>query len=217
MTTTLTVLSWQRVVLFRDGALEQVLGPGRHRIRQPGRTTSLTVDLRPVLWPVPGQDVLTADSLSVRISVHAEVAVTDPAAYVTVARSPHELFHPAIQLALREAALARTLEQLLADRTEVNAALRAAADRVAQRLGIQVNEVAVRDIMLPGDVRKAAADVVLARQRGLAELERARSEAAALRSLANTARLLADNPDLLRLRTLQAAESPGTTVVLTAQ
>ena len=60
-----------------------------------------------------------------------------------------------------------------------------------------------------------AAKVVLARPRGQAELERARAEAAALRSLANTARLLADHPALLQLRTVQAAERSGSTVVLT--
>ena len=68
--------------------------------------------------------------------------------------------------------------------------------------------------MLPGELRRAAMDVVVARERGRAELERARAEAATLRSLANTAQLLEEHPALLHLRTLQTASEPGTTVVL---
>ncbi len=81
-------------------------------------------------------------------------------------------------------------------------------------LGIRVSSVRARDLMLPGELRKAALETVLAKERGRADLERARAEAAALRSLANTARLLEENPSLLRLRTLQVAATPGTQVVL---
>ncbi|OJF77824.1 hypothetical protein NS14008_38085, partial [Nocardia seriolae] len=82
-----------------------------------------------------------------------------------------------------------------------------------ERLGIRVDSLRAKD-HAPGELRKAALETVLARERGRAELERARAEAAALRSLANTAKLLTDNPVLLRLRTLQVAAVPGTKVVL---
>lgn len=205
---------WERVVLYREGRLERVFEPGRHSYRG-SRTQLIRVDTRPRVWPVPGQEVLTADSLVVRVSVHAEVTVLDPVRYVEVAADPQQLFHPAVQLALREAVGSRSLEAALAERPAMNAELVAAVAPVAERLGIGVDALAIRDLMLPAEVRRAAAEVVLARQRGLVELERARSEAAALRALANTARLLAEHPDLLRLRTLQAAEQPGATVVLT--
>ena len=92
----------------------------------------------------------------------------------------------------------------------------AALAPTARDVGVDVLELAVRDVMLPGDLRRAYADTVLAKERGRAELERARAEAAALRSLANTAKLLEDHPALLRLRALQAAEQTGTTLVLHA-
>jgi hypothetical protein len=68
--------------------------------------------------------------------------------------------------------------------------------------------------MVPGELRLAALRVVTARQEGLAALERARGETAALRSLANAARLADDNPALITLRTLRAIETGGATVVL---
>ena len=66
---------------------------------------------------------------------------------------------------------------------------------------------------LPAEVRAAVAQVALTKQRALAELERARGEAASLRSLANTAKLIAENPALLQLRTLQAA-TEGAQIVI---
>jgi regulator of protease activity HflC (stomatin/prohibitin superfamily) len=77
-----------------------------------------------------------------------------------------------------------------------------------------VDEVVLRDLMLPGELRRAYSETALARERGKAELERARGETAALRSLANSAKLLEEHPSLLHLRTIQAAGEPGTTIVL---
>jgi hypothetical protein len=69
--------------------------------------------------------------------------------------------------------------------------------------------------MFPGDLKKAFAQVVIARKQGLAALERARGETAALRNLANAARMLEGNPELMQLRLLQEiGESTGNTIVL---
>ncbi len=67
---------------------------------------------------------------------------------------------------------------------------------------------------MPGELRRAALAVATSRQEGLAALERARSETAALRALASGARVLEDHPDLARLRLAQAAGETGGTVVL---
>jgi regulator of protease activity HflC (stomatin/prohibitin superfamily) len=69
-------------------------------------------------------------------------------------------------------------------------------------------------MMFPGEMKKAFAQVVKAQKEGQAALERARGETAALRSLANAARVMDDNPNLLQLRALQAlADSSGNTLV----
>jgi regulator of protease activity HflC (stomatin/prohibitin superfamily) len=69
--------------------------------------------------------------------------------------------------------------------------------------------------MFPGEMKKAFAQVVKAQKDGQAALEKARGETAALRSLANAARMMDDNPNLLQLRALQAlADSGGNTLVL---
>ena len=88
---------------------------------------------------------------------------------------------------------------------------------VATQLALRaaVADVEIRDVILPGDVRQAFAEVLRARADGRAALERARGESAALRNLANGARVLQDNPGLMNLRILQAIGQeqavPGTT------
>ncbi|MCP2358647.1 regulator of protease activity HflC (stomatin/prohibitin superfamily) [Nonomuraea thailandensis] len=208
-----TVMAWQRVLMYVDGRLKRVLEPGRHRYR-PRRTTLLTVDLRPRLLSVPGQELITADGVSVRVTVTAQWRVTDAAAYTEAASVPDQFLYSAVQDAIRERVPALTLEAALADRAALSEGLTERVREEVSGLGIEVGDVRTRDVMLPGELRRAAMDVVIAKERGKAALEEARAEAAALRSLANTARLLEEHPALLRLRTLQVAAERQTTLVL---
>ncbi|GAA4917293.1 hypothetical protein GCM10023334_018770 [Nonomuraea thailandensis] len=209
----MTVMAWQRVLMYVDGRLKRVLEPGRHRYR-PRRTTLLTVDLRPRLLSVPGQELITADGVSVRVTVTAQWRVTDAAAYTEAASVPDQFLYSAVQDAIRERVPALTLEAALADRAALSEGLTERVREEVSGLGIEVGDVRTRDVMLPGELRRAAMDVVIAKERGKAALEEARAEAAALRSLANTARLLEEHPALLRLRTLQVAAERQTTLVL---
>ncbi|WP_040835799.1 slipin family protein [Nocardia brevicatena] len=207
-----TVMEWQRTLLLRDGTVRRVLEPGRHRYNRK-RCTLLPVDMRPRLLVVAGQELLTSDGLSLRVSFAVTWQVTDPVAYTTGAQNADSVLYAAIQNAARDAVTGHTLDELLTDRSLLVPDAEILADAV-RRVGMTVTEAHTRDLMLPGELRKAALETILARERGRAELERARAEAAALRSLANTARLLEEHPALLRLRTLQVAGAPGTQIVL---
>ncbi len=210
-----TVMEYERVVRFVDGRLAGVLEPGRHSYRRRG-TRLERVDLRPRLVPVNGQEMLTADRLVVKVSATLRFAVADPARFVTAVQEPVQELYLRTQVELRAAVAEADLDALLAARPQLPARLTAALAPAAREVGADVLELTVRDVMLPGDLRRAYADTALAKERGRAELERARGEAAALRSLANSAKLLEDHPALLRLRALQAAEQTGTTLVLHA-
>ena len=89
-----------------------------------------------------------------------------------------------------------------------------ASREVALRVGLDVLEVVVKDVILPVELRSAYAELVTAKTRGLAQLEAARAETAALRSLANGAKLLDEHPALARQRLVQALPM-GTHVQLT--
>ncbi|GAB3668034.1 slipin family protein [Actinocorallia lasiicapitis] len=207
-----TVMDWERTLLYRDGRFERTLEPGRHRY-DAKRCVLVAVDLRPRLLQVTGQELLTADGLGLRLSLTVRWSVTDPVAFTTGAQHPEQMLHAAVQEAARDVVAAHTLDALVADRSLLAACTAPVAAAVAE-LGVAVSDVRARDLMLPGELRKAALETVVARERGKAELERARAEAAALRTLANSARLLEEHPALLHLRTLQAATAPGTQIVL---
>lgn len=211
----IVVQEWERVLVYRDGRFENSLEPGRHRLARWRRRT-VRVAVRPRLFVLPMQDVLTADGLSVKVSVTSTVRVTDARAWVETVEDSDGFLHVALQIALRDAVAARTLDELLAARADVAEHIRLAVAPAVTELGLVADRLALRDVGVPAELRRAAAEVVAARSEGLAALERARSEVAATRALANAARLVESQPALLRLRTLQAIESGTATVVLTA-
>lgn len=206
-----TVPAWSRAVVVRDGVITGESGPGRHRRK--GRSEWHLVDMRPRILTVPTQEVLTADGVQVRLSVLATVTVVDATAWVTVSPSPIELIYSSLQVALRDRVAAMDFADISASRSTLLDGVEAELAPSLVAIGATLTNIALKDITLPQEVRSALAQVALTKQRGLADLERARSEAASLRSLANTAKLLADNPALLQLRTLQAA-ADGAQIVI---
>lgn len=207
------VQEWERVLVYRDGRFEDELGPGRHRLRHWHRRT-VRVSVRPRLVTVPLQEVLTADGLAVRISLAVRVRVADGRTWFEAVEGPDAFVHVAVQVALRDAVAARTLDEVLADRSGIAAQLRLAVEPAAAEVGLAVQQLALRDVVVPAELRRAAAELATTRAQGLAALERARSEVAAMRALANAARLAEQQPALMHLRTLQAVEAGGATVVL---
>ena len=100
----------------------------------------------------------------------------------------------------------RTLEEVLGDKQGINAAI---AERLVPQLeanGLEVTATGVKDIVLPGDVRELMNRVIEAEKTAQANVIKRREETAATRSLLNTAKLMEDNPILLRLKELEALE-----------
>jgi regulator of protease activity HflC (stomatin/prohibitin superfamily) len=211
----ITVGTGERAVVRRDGLVETVLGPGRHRVHGPSRRVLVDrVDVRERLLVLMAQEVAAADVPGVKVSAVARWAVTDPVAFLDRSTDPVEEIRLAVQLAVRDWAATTALEELVGARRSATAALTDSVRPAAQRVGAEVSEVCVRDIVVPGEIRRAVLAQVTARQEGLAELERARAQTAALRALANGARVLEDHPGLLQLSTTRAAAEGGGTVVV---
>lgn len=209
----IVVSEWERVLLYRDGRFEEELEVGRHR-RVRWRRRRVRVVIRPRQLSIPAQEVLTADGLSVKISLAAVVRNADARRWHEAVEAPDDFVYTAVQLALREAASSRSLDELVQARAAVSEEMLIAVRATAQAVGVAVDSLALRDVMIPSELRRAAAEVATSRAQGLASLERARSEVASARALANAARTLTEQPGLLQLRTLQAIEAGGATVVL---
>lgn len=209
---TLKVQAWQAALARTPGRPTVVLGPGAHRRHR--RATYQLVDLREQVITLAPQEILTADGVTVRVTALVRWAIGDPVAYTEKVADPAGFVYVAVQLALREALAGREAEALVrAPRATVPAALADQLAEAATEVGINLREVVVKDIVLPLDLRSAYAELVVGRQRAQAQLEAARAETAALRSLANAAKLLDEHPALARLRLVQALP-PGARVEL---
>jgi regulator of protease activity HflC (stomatin/prohibitin superfamily) len=208
-----TVYEWERGLLFTRGRFKRVLEPGRYRLSK--RTAWVRkLDVREITETIPGQEVLTSDGVTVRVSLAATYAVADPHRAVSTSSDYRAGLYLVLQLALRDAVALLTFDDLFAKRSEIGGGLLGAALARAEELGLELKEVAVKDLMPAGELRRALAQVVLARKEGQAALEQTRAETASLRSLANAAKLVEQSPGLLQLRLLQQLASGGNNVIL---
>ena len=203
-------------LLYHKGKFAEVLGAGRH-VRW-GRFYSTRLhDLRRTSLLIAGQEVLTADNVGLKASLLVTYQVVDPVKAAHDTQNWSADLHNASQLALRAVVGGIAVETLLGQRLELGAQLLARVQPDAAKIGINVLAVEVKDVMFPADLKRAFAEVLKAKQEGQAALERARGENAALRNLANAARVLEGNPALMNLRLMQSlttAQNAGNTLVL---
>lgn len=211
-TFTITAHATEHVLVRRAGHPTRVLAPGRHR-RVRG-ASYVRLDARQQLDLVAPQEVLTADGVSVKVSATIRWAVGDAVRFLETVRDPTAVVYLAVQVGLREALASYDADAVVhAGRREVATQLTAVARAAGAEVGVDAHEVVVKDVMLPHELRAAYNDVATGRQRALAQLEAARAETAALRSLANGAKLLDEHPALARMRLVQALPM-GSTVKL---
>jgi regulator of protease activity HflC (stomatin/prohibitin superfamily) len=200
----IVVFEYERGLLYREGKLERILGPGRYRFWASEVVEIAKVSLREMSRVVAGQEILTSDQIEVRISLVAQYRVTDPALALQAVENYTEQLHQELQLVLRELVAGRTLDQLLQAREELSTELLSRAAEPAKRYGVEVSRVGLRDIVLPREVRQVMMLEVEADRTGRADLVKARHEVAAARARANTARILAETPEVARLQELDA-------------
>ena len=211
------VYEFERGLRYASGKFSGVLAPGFYWSFQP-LSEVRKIDIRPVFAAVAGQEVLSSDGVALKVSLAAKYEVADPGVAVHSIENFRDALHVELQLALRQIVGATPIDDLLAKRQEIGGKLQEIVAAKAQSFGVKLLAVEIRDIMFPGELKKIFTQVVRARQEGLAALEKARGETAALRNLANAAQLVDRNPSLLQLRLLQVlGQQSGNTVVLGVQ
>lgn len=209
-----TVFEFERGLLYRRGRFTTVLGPGSYW--PIARLSTITkVDVRPCYVAVPGQELPTSDGATLKITVSAKYQVSDPNKAINTVAGYQGAIYTHLQLALRQIVAGESLDSVLAARSALGKRLLEMAAPPLAGFGVTLLEAELKDVMFPADLKRAFAQVLKARQEGLAALERARGETAALRNLANAAGMIEQRPALMQLRVLQAlGQSSGNTVVL---
>ncbi len=192
---------------FRDGSLVETLPPGRHAFwKNLADVKVVPVDTRELILDVAGQDIMTADKVTLRLNALVGYRIADVRQSLTAVDDARQALYRETQLALRAAVGARELDVFLSDKDGLVQELETAIRRRASTFGVDVATVGIRDVILPGEMKDLFNKVTEAKKAAEANLIVRREETAAMRSQANTAKLLQDNPTLMRLRELEVLE-----------
>jgi len=198
-------------VLFQDGRYVDTLAPGLYAFwRNTQEAKVVELDMREAMIDVGGQDIMTNDKVTLRLNAVVAYRIVDARQAVVAAEDAKQALYREAQLALRAVVGARELDVFLTDKDTVAREVEEQLRVRAGQLGLEVVSVGVRDIILPGEMKDLMNKVTEAKKAAEANLIVRREETAAMRSQANTARLLADNPTLMRLRELEVLEKVAT-------
>ena len=199
-------------LLFIDGRYVDTLLPGQYAFWKGAADARVVeIDMRETTADVSGQEIMTADKVSLRMNALVTYRIADARKAVSSTDDVRQALYRETQLALRAVVGARELDGFLMDKDAVALEIEQAVGRRAGELGLEVVSVGIRDVILPGDMKDLMNKVTEAKKSAEANLISRREETAAMRSQANTAKLLADNPTLMRLRELEVLEKIAST------
>jgi regulator of protease activity HflC (stomatin/prohibitin superfamily) len=194
-------------LLTVEGRLTERLAPGRHAFWVVGRKIEVKrLDLRPSAVEITAQEMLTKDRIALRVTLTAFRRIVDPERVVATVPDVDAWLYRLVQFAIREAVAGRTLDEVLSAKAVLDAELRDYVRARVAESGVEVTELGVKDVILPGEIRELVNKVVEAERVAKANQIRRQEETAATRSLLNTARLMEENPLLLRLKELESLE-----------
>ena len=186
-------------VLFQDGRYVETLSPGLYAFwRGSADAKVVEIDTRESLIEVGGQEIMTADKVTLRLNAMVGYRVVAARRAVTASDDAKQALYREAQLALRAVVGVRDLDSFLGDKDVIAREVEEQIVGRAGELGLEVVSVGVRDVILPGDMKDLMNRVTEAKKAAEANLIARREETAATRSQANTAKLLADNPTLKR-------------------
>ena len=193
--------------LYEDGIRVSTLKPGYYLFwKFKRKLTAKVMDTRMILADVSGQEILTRDRVSLRLNLSAIYQISDPEKAEDSLKDISEFVYRELQLALRRAVGTQTLDQLLAEKSSMDSTIAEDVGARLEAVGIALLNVGIKDVILPGDMKDILNQVVAAEKTAQANNIKRREETAATRSLLNTAKLMSDNPVLVRLKELEALE-----------
>ena len=202
-----TIDEGKRGLLYLDGRLIRQLEPGAYGFWNAVRAPRIDVlEMRRQTVEVAGQEILTRDKVTLRVNVTAVYEIVDAITARSGVKDVDAHLYRTLQIAVRQTLGKRTLDEVLAEKVDLDETVSAEVRREMEEYGVRVSAIALKDIILPGDIREILNQVVTAEKQAQANLIRRREETAATRSLLNTAKLMEDNPLLVRMKELETLE-----------
>ncbi len=201
------VADHQKARLYFNRKFVRLLDAGTYYFwKTPVRIDVDFVDTRLTQMNVQGQEILTADKVSLRINFVLNYRVTDYVAIKSEVDDFAEQLHVAAQLALREYVGRYKLDEILENKEDMSCFV---FDRLKAKeadLFVEITDTGVKDIILPGEIREIMNTVLVAEKRAQANVITRREEVASTRSLLNTAKLMDENKTLYKLKELEFVE-----------
>ncbi len=194
-------------LLYYDGKLIETVTPGLYAFWMNTVDVKMVcIDLRERIFEIIGQDVMTADKVTLRMNASFGYQVIDAEKMARTVEDVQQALYREAQLALRNVVGHRELEQFLSDKDEMATEAERILKNRADSYGVKILSFGIRDVILPGEMKDLLNKVTEAKKAAEANLIARREETAAMRSQANTAKLLENNPTLMRLRELEVLE-----------
>ncbi len=193
---------YERGVIFRLGRIIGAKGPGLI-ILIPVVDKMIRVDLRTVTMDVPPQDVITRDNVTIKVNAVVYFRVLEPNRAVIEVENYLLATSKLAQTTLRSILGQVELDELLAQREEINHKLQTILDAQTEPWGVKVSNVEVKQIDLPVEMQRAMARQAEAERERRAKIIAAEGELQASQKLSEAAQIMEVRPMTLQLRYLQ--------------
>jgi regulator of protease activity HflC (stomatin/prohibitin superfamily) len=215
------VHQYEQGVVFRLGKL-------RPKVRQPGLRFMIPlvdelrkVSQRTVTMPIESQQIITKDNVSIGVAAVAYFRRVDPVKSIVEIEDVESAIYEIAQTTVRNLVGRSTLDQVLSETEALNEVIQEVLDHTAERWGVLVQMVELKDIQLPSSMQRAMAKEAEAEREKRAKIIAAEGEALSVGRLAEAADVIRDHPIALQLRNLQVlgeiAIEKNSTLVFPAQ
>ena len=192
---------YDRGLLFTLGHFSKTLGPGWH-IVLPIFQSFKKVDIRTKAVDVPEQEAITKDNVSVRINAVIYYKVFDAGKAIIAVENFRYAVSQLAQTTMRNAVGAVTLDELLGQRDKISNEICSIIDKATDPWGIKVENVELKDVSLPEEMKRVIAKIAEAEREKEAVITKSRGEVEAARNLKEAAEMMSSTPGALHLRTL---------------
>ena len=198
---------FEKGVLFVNNQFEKILDPGEYYFWKNVTDVSVSrIDMRQRQLEISGQEILTRDKAGLRINFVTQYNVVDVEKAMIDNKDYEKQLYALVQLALREFIGTYTIDELLEKKEAISRYVMNELREKAGKLGVQISDCGVRDIILPGEMKDIMNQVLIAQKQAQANVITRREETASTRSLLNTAKLMEDNDMLFRLKEMEFME-----------
>lgn len=201
------VAEFQKARVYFNRRLEKILDAGTYYFWKTSVKVDVDfVDTRLTRMDITGQEMLSADKVSVRVNFVCNYRVTDYVKSMTEIDDFKEQIHIAAQLVLRDYIGKYKLDEILENKEQMSCFVFDKLKSIEKELFVEITSAGVKDIILPGEIREIMNTVLVAEKRAQANVITRREEVASTRSLLNTAKLMDENQTLYRLKELEYVE-----------